>query len=69
MCEVCRCALVSLGLFGWTAAKRGRGGGGVGGLTTLFYDIEGGVGEIVVFEQVVVGRAGERAHEDWMVLW
>lgn len=40
----------------------------VGGLTALVDDVEGGVCDVVVFEEEVFGRAGERAHEDRMVL-
>jgi hypothetical protein len=43
---------------------RGRRGGG---LTALVDDVEGGVCDVVVFKEVF-GRAGERAHEDRMVL-
>ena len=48
------------------------GGSGLGsvsgsGLTALVDHVEGGVGEIVVFEQVF-GRAGQRAHEYRVVL-
>ena len=42
-------------------------GKGRGGLTALVNDVEGGVCDVVVFEEVF-GRAGECAHEDWMVL-
>jgi hypothetical protein len=44
-------------------AQKGRGGS----LTALVDDVEGGVGDVVVFEEVF-GRAGERAYEDRMVL-
>lgn len=36
-------------------------------LTALVDDVQGGVCDVVVFEEVF-GRAGERAHEDRMVL-
>ncbi len=38
------------------------------GLTAFVDDVEGCVGDVVVFEEVF-GRAGKRAHEDRMVLW
>jgi hypothetical protein len=37
-------------------------------LTALVDDVEGGVRDVVVFEEVF-GRAGERADEDRVVLW
>jgi hypothetical protein len=37
-------------------------------LTALVDDVEGGVGDVVVFEEVF-GRAGEGADEDRVVLW
>jgi hypothetical protein len=37
------------------------------GLTVFVDHIEGGVCEVIIFEEVV-GRAGERAHEDRVVL-
>lgn len=40
---------------------------GAGGLTAFVDDVEGGVCDVVIFEEVF-GRAGERAHEDRVVL-
>jgi len=37
-------------------------------LTALINNVEGGVCDVVEFEEVF-GRAGEGAHEDRMVLW
>jgi hypothetical protein len=37
-------------------------------LTALVDDVEGGVCDVVVFEEVF-GRAGESADEDRVVLW
>ena len=37
-------------------------------LTAFVDDVEGGVGDVVIFEEVF-GRAGERADEDRVVLW
>ena len=37
-------------------------------LTALVDDVEGGVRDVVVFEEVI-GRAGESANEDRVVLW